>query len=112
MRRGRDDLDRKAAVLCRELSKWWSARWTLTRIDGVEPTNNVAERALCPAVLWRTGSFGSDSETGSRFAKRMLIVVATCRQQGRLPLGFLVAAVEAALQGTGRPSLLPVPPGN
>ena len=29
--------------------------------------NNVAERALRPAVLWRKGSFGSDSDAGSRF---------------------------------------------
>jgi transposase len=57
-------------------------------------------------VLWRKGSFGSDSEAGSRFAERLLTVVATCRQQGRSLLDILVAAGEAALQGTGRPSLL------
>jgi transposase len=48
-------------------------------VEGVEPTNNVAERALRPAVLWRKGSFGSNSEAGSRFAERLLSVVATCR---------------------------------
>jgi hypothetical protein len=36
----------------------------------------------------------------------LLTVVASCRQQGRPPLAFLVAAVEAALQGTAAPSLL------
>jgi hypothetical protein len=30
-------------------------------VEGVEPTNNVAERALRPAVLWQKGGFGSDS---------------------------------------------------
>ena len=34
---------------------------------GTEPTNNAAERALRPAVLWRKGSFGSTSPRGSRF---------------------------------------------
>jgi hypothetical protein len=34
-------------------------------------------------------------------------VVATCRQQGRPLLDFLVAAGETALQGTARPSLVP-----
>ena len=67
--------------------------------------------ALRPAVLWRKGSFGSDSETGSRFAERLLTVVASCRQQGRPLLDFLVAAGEAALQGTARPSLLTTGPG-
>jgi transposase len=62
---------------------------------------------LRPTVLWRKGSFGSDSAAGSRFAERVLTVVASCRQQGRPLLDFLVAAGEAALQGTAAPSLLP-----
>jgi transposase len=109
LRRGQDSPDRKAAGLCRELTKWWPALWTFARVEGVEPTNNVSERALRPVVLWRKGSFGSDSEAGSRFAERLLTVVATCRQQGRPLLEFLVAAGEAALQGTAAPSLLPAP---
>jgi transposase len=85
--------------------------WTFTRVEGVEPTNNGAERALRPAVLWRKGSFGSDSQVGSRFAERLLTVVATCRQQGRPLLDFLVAAGEAALRGSAPPSLLPARAG-
>jgi transposase len=107
LRRGQDNPDPKAVALCRELTKWWPALWTFARVEGVEPTNNVAERALRPAVLWRKGSFGSDAAAGSRFAERLLTVAATCRQQGRGLLAFLVAAGEAALQGTAAPSLLP-----
>jgi transposase len=106
LRRGRGNPDGKVAALCRQLQKWWPALWTFARVEGVEPTNNVSERALRPAVLWRKGSFGSDSETGSRFAERLLTVVASCRQQERSVLDLLVAAGEAALQGTGAPSLL------
>ena len=109
--RGEDSPDRKAAGLCRTLNRWWDALWTFTRVEGVEPTNNVAERALRPAVLWRKGSFGSDSQAGSRFAERMLTVIATCRQQGRRLLDVLVAAGEAVLRGTAAPSLLPVSQG-
>jgi transposase len=111
LRRGQENPDRKAAGLCRELTKWWPALWTFARVEGVEPTNNVAERALRPAVLWRKGSFGSDSTAGSRFAERLLTVVATCRQQGRSLLDFLVAAGDAALQRMAAPSLLPAPRG-
>jgi len=96
--------------LCRELTKWWPALWTFARVAGVEPTNNGSERALRPAVLWRQGSFGSDSNGGSQFAERLLTVVATCRQQGRPWLEFLVAAGAATLRGVPRPSLLFVPP--
>jgi transposase len=106
LRRGQQSPDRKAAGLCRELTKWWPALWTFVRIEGVEPTNNVSERALRPAVLWRKGSFGSDSEAGSRFAERLLTVVASCRQQGRSLLAFLVTAVEAALRDSPPPSLV------
>jgi transposase len=83
----------------------------LCPVAGVEPTNNVAERALRPAVLWRKGSFGSDSEAGSRFTERLLTVVATCRQQGRRLLDFLAAAGEAAFWGSPPPSLFSAPRG-
>jgi transposase len=109
--RGEENPDRKAAALCRDLNRWWPALWTFTRVEGVEPTNNGAERALRPAVLWRKGSFGSDSEGGGRFAERMLTVVASCRRQGRPLLDFLVAAGEAAVRGTPTPSLLAAPQG-
>jgi transposase len=109
LRRGQESPDRKAAALCRQLMKWWPALWTFARVEGVEPTNNVAERALRPAVLWRKGSFGSDSAAGSRFAERLLTVVATCRQQGRSLLDFLMAASEAVLRGSPSPSLISTP---
>jgi len=80
LRRGPASGDRKAAGLCRELTRWWAALWTFARVEGVEPTNNGAERALRPGVLWRKGSFGCESEAGSRFAERLLTAAATCRQ--------------------------------
>src|SRR5687768_12699594 len=78
LRRGQENPDRKAAGLCRELTKWWPALWTFPPVEGLEPTNNAAERALRPAVLWRKGSFGADREVGSQVAERLLTVVATC----------------------------------
>jgi transposase len=106
---GEQNLDRRAAALCRDLNTWWAALWTFARVDGVEPTNNASERALGPAVLWRKGSFGSDSAAGSRVAERLLTVAASCHQQGRGLLEFLVAAGETSLRGIPPPSLLPAP---
>src|SRR5260370_637322 len=46
LRHGQDGSERKAAGLCRELQKWWSALWTFACVGGVEATNNVPRRAI------------------------------------------------------------------
>ena len=92
---------------CRELLKVEAALWTFARVEGVEPTNNAAERALRHAVQWRKTSYGTDSAAGSHFVANILSVVATCRQQGRNVLDYLTQACEATLQGLKPPSLLP-----
>jgi transposase len=93
---------------CSALLKLWPALWRFTRLDGVEPTNNKAERDLRLAVLWRKGSFGTHSPQGSRFTERLLTVTASLRAQDRSVLTFLREAMSAALQGKPTPSLLPV----
>jgi transposase len=98
-----------AGGLCANLLELWPALWTFAHVDGVAPTNNAAERALRPAVLWRKGSFGSQSEDGSRFVERLLTIAATCKQQGRGLLDFLVRAITAARLGLPPPALVPVP---
>jgi transposase len=98
----------RTAGVCRELLAVEPALYTFARVEGVEPTNNAAERALRHAVCWRKTSYGTDSESGSRFVERVLTVVATCRQQGRDVLAFLTDAIQAARAGTTPPSLIPV----
>jgi transposase len=89
------------------LLTWWDALWTFVTHPGVEPTNNAAERALRPAVIWRKQCFGTQSDAGSRFVEWILSVVTTCRQQGRNVWEVLTAAVRAAWAGQPAPSLLP-----
>ena len=84
-----------------------AALWTFARVEGVEPTNNAAERALRHAVLWRKLSHGTSSEGGSRFVANILTVVESCRQQGRNVLEFLTDCTQAALHKVRPPSLLP-----
>ncbi len=108
--RGRDDLPwEKARGFCRDLRELGSALWTFATVDGVEPTNNAAERALRPAVLWRTGCYGTDSSTGSRFVERLLTVTATCQQHQRPVLPFLTDVMHAHWSGSPMPSLIPTP---
>jgi len=58
----------------------------------VEPTNNVGERVLRHAVIWRKLCFGTQSGDGSRFVETMLTVIETCRQQRRNLFEYLTAA--------------------
>src|SRR5262247_3350470 len=95
------------AGTCREMLKRCEALWTFVQVEGVEPTNNTAERSIRPGVQWRRGSFGTQSEDGSRFVESMMTVVATLKQQKRNVLDYLTAAHEAALHGKAAPSLLP-----
>src|SRR5713101_7532512 len=100
----------KTEGMCREILKLRQALWTFVHLAGVEPTNNTAERAIRPGVLWRKGSFGTHSAQGSRFVESMMTVVATLRQQQRNVLEYLTAACEAALRDEPAPSLLPASP--
>ena len=97
----------KTEGTCHELLKRREAVWTFVQIEGVEPTNNGAERALRPGVQRRKISFGTQSKGGSRFVESMMTVVATLKQQKRHLLEYLIAAHEAALRGDAAPSLLP-----
>lgn len=95
-----------AENLSHELLAHWEALWTFVRLEGVEPTNNVAEQALRPAVLWRKGCFGASSAEGNRFVERILTVSATCQQQQRHLLTFLSEAVDAYWRGQPAPHLV------
>ncbi len=97
----------KTAAVCRELSRVEPALWVFARAEGVEPTNNAAERALRHAVQWRKASYGTDSEVGGQFVGNILSVVATCRQQGRDVLEFLTACCKAAFNGRPPEGLVP-----
>jgi transposase len=97
----------KTAGTCRDILKRREALWTFVQVEGVEPTNNTAERSIRPGVLWRKGSFGTQSAEGSRFVESMMTVVATLKQQKRSVLEYLTTACEAALRGEAAPSLLP-----
>jgi transposase len=97
----------KTANTCRQILRVEAALWTFVHVDGVEPTNNEAERTIRPAVMWRKTSFGADSERGARFVERILTTAATCRRQGRDVVEFLTQTILAHRSGTLTPSLLP-----
>jgi len=99
--------NRRLIGMCKELFNHRHWLWTFADVQGIEPTNNAAERALRPAVIYRKLSFGTQSASGSRFIERMLTVSETCRLQNRSIFGYLTTALEAHFQARTSPSLRP-----
>lgn len=97
----------KTVRTCIKMLKLEPAFWTFVAVEGIEPTNNTAERALRPAVLWTKVSWGSQSRAGSLFVARMMTVVTSLKAQQKDVLPFLTLAIRQARLAQDPPSLLP-----
>jgi transposase len=101
---------KKTAGLFRGLLKREPALWRFADTPGVDPTNNLAERMLRPAVIWRKKSFGCHSRRGCQYVERMLSVIQTLRLRNADVLDYLSAAIEAHRKGIDPPRLPPPQP--
>jgi transposase len=97
----------KTQRTCQNILGYKSFLWTFVEKVGIDPTNNLAERLLRRFVIWRKTSFGTQSETGSRFMERVMSVAGTCQLQKRNVLDFISQAIRAHLTHQEFPSLLP-----
>ena len=84
----KDDAGKFARRLLREMD----CLWVFLEVQGVEPTNNQAERALRFGVLWRKRSQGTNSDKGNRWVERILSLKQTCRIQSKPTFPILVEA--------------------
>lgn len=104
--------DRKAMALGTNLRKLWPALWAFVRQpDLLEPTNNLAERMLRQAVIWRKVSQGSKSARGMAYAQRLLSMTTTLRQRGRGIVEVLTECVRAFNQGIPAVPMFGIPSG-
>jgi transposase len=87
------------------LLKVWPALWTFVSVEGVEATNNPAERALRGPVIHRKVSLGTQSKSGERFAERAHSAAATCRLQRRSLFTYLSELITAHTRGDPFPAL-------
>lgn len=106
LERGRGCADSKAATFCANVLELYPALWLFAAVEGVEPTNNHAERVLRMGVLWRKNAFGCHGAAGHRFAERMLTVVQTLRLRKQPVLDYLHRALVAHRAGLPAPQLL------
>ena len=93
------------ATLCERLGEEYERLWAFTLVDGMEPTNNLAERDLRKLVLWRKKSYGTRSPRGQRFVERITSVVETLKKNTTNVLYFLEEAVRAFYKGSPSPSI-------
>jgi len=92
-------------LFARNLLTRWPALWTFTTVEGVQPTNNHAERGLRGAVIYRKLSLGSQSEQGERTIERLLSASITCRLQKRPLFAYLADVLHASIRGDPIPVL-------
>jgi transposase len=98
--------DAKTKTLCHNLRQLEPALWTFLRVEGVEPTNNLAERSQRHGVWKRDRTFGTQTSAGSRYVERILTTIVTCRQQGKNALTYLTQALVAYYHNTQAPTLI------
>jgi transposase len=97
--------NKRCRGMARNLLKSWPALWTFASHDGVQPTNNHAERGLRSAVIYRKLSLGSRSEEGELRTARLLSAHTTCRLQHRSLFAYLADAIDAHARGDPAPLL-------
>jgi transposase len=88
------------------LLKIWPALWTFVTVEGVEPTNNAAERSLRGPVIHRKLSHGTRSTNGETFIERALSASVTCRLQHRSLFAYLAELLGAHPRGDPLPTLV------
>ncbi|MBY0282099.1 MAG: IS66 family transposase [Alphaproteobacteria bacterium] len=98
-----DCLNPKTEALCYDLLNRFDTLWTFLYQENVEPTNNLAERGLRPAVIYRKLSGGSRSKWGMIFTERLLTVVCTFRQRAKNVFTFLTGTFRAHAFGGPAP---------
>jgi hypothetical protein len=102
--------DATMAGVCSEMRKVFAAFWPFLTLEGIEPTNSLAEQSRRPGVQMRSLGFGTDSAIGRRCFERIMIIVRTVRRHSHSLLNWLVEAFDAFRLDGVVPSLLPQRP--
>jgi len=96
----------KTRGTCKNLLKSFDGLWVYLYEEGIEPTNNLAERDLRRGVLWRKISNGTQSDAGERFVERILTVSMTLKKQSKDIFGFLVECFQSYIRAIPMPQPL------
>jgi transposase len=101
-----EDVDRKSRATLYNLFTCFDSFWIFMWQEGVEPTNNLAERGIRPAVILRKLTNGSQSEWGLQFTERLLTVVNTLKQRAANIFDYMTQCFTAYVRDGPSPSAL------
>ena len=77
------------------MSKETDARIVIDEVEGVETTNNRAERALRPAVIVRKTGGCNRTPAGAKTHSILASLLVTTKQQAQDPLDYLAKVLTA-----------------
>ena len=95
----------KTKATCLDFYNRFDSLWTFIYVEGIEPTNNEAERGLRHAVIWRKLSFGTQSEIGERFVERIMTVALTLKKRAHNSFDYLTDCFKSFVYGAQAPPL-------
>ena len=99
----------KTANQCKQLLRDENRLWCFLQKPGLPLTNNAAERALRPYVIFRKTSFFRQSARGDQFRPLILSLTETCKRQ-KIPLyPLLRVACAQGIRGDAVSVRLPLP---
>jgi len=100
---------KRGVLKCRTILKVEPLLWVYTQVEGIEPTNNAAERSIRPAVLWKKNSYGVESDRGAQYVESMLSIWATSRRNEVAPVKFLKKLVHSIRSSGPTPTIFTAP---
>lgn len=100
-----EQIGNKSQALCRDLLNRFATLWLFLEQEGIEPTNNLAERGLRSFVIVRELSNGSQSEWGTKFSERIMTLVCTLKQHAKNVFDYLTQLFFAHLSKGSAPPI-------
>lgn len=97
--RSHENRNDEAGLFARLILAEIDCLWVFMEEEGVEPTNNRAERAIRLGVMHRKRSLGTQSEKGDRWVERILSLRQTCRIRKTSSFKILASALRSFFAG-------------
>lgn len=103
-----EDSQPKTKATCGDFLNRFDMLWVFVYTEGVEPTNNAAERSLRFGVIWRKLSYGTQSERGERFVERVMTVAMTLKLRAKNSFEYFTECFKALIRGGQSPPVFAI----